>query len=115
MNAMTPSPPIAPTLQVPEPKAIEPLCQSVRRAVGLYLEQLEGHRPPPLYPLVIAEVERPLLETVLAFVRGNQSRAAEYLGINRTTLRKKLRQYGLIEAPDPGVAAPRQTTRRIVR
>ena len=51
--------------------------------------------PTGLYDLVLQEVERPLLETVMHFTHGNQTRAAEVLGINRSTLRKKLRQYGL--------------------
>lgn len=49
--------------------------------------------PSNLYKLVLQEVEEPLFETVLNYTRGNQSRAAEVLGINRTTLRKKLKQY----------------------
>ena len=45
--------------------------------------------------LVVHEIEEPLLRAVLEFTRGNQSRAAEVLGINRSTLRKKLRFHGL--------------------
>jgi Fis family transcriptional regulator len=45
--------------------------------------------------MFLQEVETPLLETVMAYVRGNQSKAAELLGINRGTLRKKLKMYGL--------------------
>ena len=48
-----------------------------------------------LYRLVMAEVERPLLEVALKHADGNQTRAAKVLGINRATLRKKLRQYGI--------------------
>jgi Fis family transcriptional regulator len=47
--------------------------------------------------MVISEVERPLFEAVLEYTRGNQSRAAAVLGINRGTLRKKLRMYGLMD------------------
>jgi Fis family transcriptional regulator len=49
-----------------------------------------------LYELVLGEVEPPLLRTVMEYTRGNQSRAAEILGINRGTLRKKLKTYGLL-------------------
>lgn len=45
--------------------------------------------------MVMSEVEKPLLESVMHFTRGNQTRAAEVLGINRSTLRKKLEQYGI--------------------
>ncbi|MCP4040605.1 MAG: Fis family transcriptional regulator, partial [Gammaproteobacteria bacterium] len=57
--------------------------------------QLDGHAPGGMYQLVISEVEAPLLETVLRYTESNQSRAAELLGINRGTLRKKLKQYGI--------------------
>src|SRR5699024_11095343 len=59
-------------------------------------ESLNGSAPPcDLYRLVLEQVEKPLLEQVLDYSRGNQSRAAEVLGINRGTLRKKLRCYAL--------------------
>lgn len=68
---------------------------AVREAVEAYFADLNGHAPGKLYEMVVAEVERPLLETVMRQVQGNQSRAAKMLGINRSTLRKKLAQYGL--------------------
>jgi Fis family transcriptional regulator, factor for inversion stimulation protein len=67
----------------------------VQAALEAYFADLRGHAPGDLYRLVIAEIERPLLETVLQHTRGNQSRAAQILGVNRSTLRKKLRQYEL--------------------
>ncbi|MFA5529983.1 MAG: DNA-binding transcriptional regulator Fis [Thiohalomonadaceae bacterium] len=67
----------------------------VRAALERYFADLDGHAPDNLYALLLGEVERPLLETVLAHTGGNQTRAAEVLGINRGTLRKKLQQYGL--------------------
>lgn len=73
----------------------EPLRNCVRAAVEKYFEQLEGHRTSGLYEMVIGEVEAPLLETVMRHTRGNQSQAAELLGINRGTLRKKLKTYHL--------------------
>lgn len=72
-----------------------PLRQQVQTALNHYFRELEGEVPANLYRLVMAEVEPPLLETVLRFTQGNQSRAAEILGINRSTLRKKLKHYGL--------------------
>ncbi|MDH3350774.1 MAG: DNA-binding protein [Gammaproteobacteria bacterium] len=65
-------------------------------ALNQYFENLNGDRPGDLYDLVIGEVERPLFQAVLEFTDGNQSQAAGILGINRGTLRKKLRFYSLI-------------------
>jgi Fis family transcriptional regulator len=48
-----------------------------------------------MYELVLRQVEQPLLEAILEHTKGNQSKAAEYLGLNRGTLRKKLRTYNL--------------------
>jgi Fis family transcriptional regulator len=62
-----------------------------------YLATLNGHRPADLYRLVLNEVERPLFRNVLEYAGGNQSEAAEILGINRGTLRKKLVAYKLID------------------
>ena len=74
----------------------KPLCDLTEEALGSYFETLNGHQPSALYELVIGEVEKPLLRTVLEYAEGNQSLAAEILGINRGTLRKKLRQHGLV-------------------
>lgn len=60
-----------------------------------YFENLNGHKPGDLYQLVIGEVEKPLFRAVLTYTNGNQSEAAEILGINRGTLRKKLKDYKL--------------------
>ena len=60
-----------------------------------YFETLNGHKPGDLYQLVIGEVEKPLFRAVLRYTNGNQSEAAEILGINRGTLRKKLKDYKL--------------------
>ena len=65
-------------------------------ALEVYFESLNGERPGDLYELVIGEVERPLFKAVLDYTQGNQSQAAGILGLNRGTLRKKLRYYSLI-------------------
>ena len=72
-----------------------PLRECVRMALDAYLVQLDGDDPRDLYRLVMKEVEAPMLKSVLTHTGGNQTRAAEVLGINRGTLRKKLRLYGL--------------------
>jgi Fis family transcriptional regulator len=58
-----------------------------------YFNDLEGEKPHPIYDLVISSVEKPLIEMVIEQAGGNQTRAAEVLGINRNTLRKKMKQY----------------------
>jgi Fis family transcriptional regulator len=72
-----------------------PLRLQVQAALQDYFHNLQGQAPSNLYKLVLQEVEAPLLEAVMNHTRGNQTRAAEMLGINRSTLRKKLKQYGL--------------------
>jgi Fis family transcriptional regulator len=74
-----------------------PLRTHTERALHDYFASLEGHRPAHLYDLVMREVEEPLFRTVLSYSEGNQSRAAGILGINRATLRKKLREFGLAD------------------
>lgn len=72
------------------------LRNCVRRSLADYFANLEGENVNNLYQMVLAEIEIPLLEKVLEHTRGNQTRAAEMLGLNRGTLRKKLKQYGLL-------------------
>ena len=72
-----------------------PLRSHAERALSEYFTSLNGHRPAHLYDLVLREVEEPLFRVVLDYAEGNQSRAAGILGINRGTLRKKLKQFGL--------------------
>jgi len=71
------------------------LAKQVKTAMDIYFQDMEGHTPTELYRMVINEVEKPLLESVMKQVRGNQSRAAEMLGLNRSTLRKKLQLHNL--------------------
>ena len=72
------------------------LQQSVTEAMQRYFSDLDGQATHDLYDIVMAEVEPPLLRAVMAYTRQNQSRAAETLGLNRGTLRKKLKQYDLL-------------------
>jgi len=72
-----------------------PLGTCVSTALELYFRDLDGHKPRDIYQMVISEVEYPLLMAVMQYARGNQSKASEILGINRSTLRKKLEKYGL--------------------
>ena len=77
-------------------KSKKPLHKHTEEALNEYFKSLNGDRPGDLYDLVIGEVERPLFKAVLDYTQGNQSQAAGILGINRGTLRKKLRTYSLI-------------------
>ena len=76
-------------------KKPQPLSNAVQKAVANYLQQLNGQDVEDLYELVLSELEKPLLEEVMKYTRGNQTRAANLMGINRGTLRKKLKQYGM--------------------
>jgi len=60
-----------------------------------YFDSLNGQRPGDLYNLVLGQVEEPLFKTVMRYTKGNQSQASEILGINRGTLRKKLKTYSI--------------------
>jgi len=73
-----------------------PLSALTDEALRNYLKSLNGHRPAELYQLVMGEVEKPLFKTVMEYTAGNQSEAADILGINRGTLRKKLKNYKLL-------------------
>ncbi|WP_027147224.1 MULTISPECIES: helix-turn-helix domain-containing protein [Methylobacter] len=72
-----------------------PLSAYVKKAVEIYLSQLNGHDAVGLHAMVISEVERPLLEAALEHSGHNQTKTAKALGLSRSTLRKKLDQYGL--------------------
>ncbi|WP_237251838.1 helix-turn-helix domain-containing protein [Thioalkalivibrio nitratireducens] len=72
------------------------LAEHVRAALDDYFGTLNGEDAGDIYALVMAEVERPLLACVLERCGGNQTRAASLLGLNRATLRKKLRAHDLL-------------------
>lgn len=73
------------------------LGRCLRQALDQYFQALDGFPPGDLHRLLIEQTERTLLARVLEHADGNQRRAAEILGINRATLRKKVRQYELLE------------------
>ena len=73
------------------------LRDSVTTAVQGYLEQLDGQMGNDVYQMVLAEVEAPLLTQIMQYTRNNQTKASRMLGLNRGTLRKKLKQYGLLD------------------
>jgi Fis family transcriptional regulator, factor for inversion stimulation protein len=72
------------------------LREYVAKAVRRYLHDMNGADVDDLHDVVLREIEAPLFNEVLRHCEGNQSRAADMLGLNRATLRKKLRDYGLI-------------------
>jgi Fis family transcriptional regulator len=76
------------------------LRDSVTAAVRKYLDELDGQFSTNVYQMVLAEIEAPLLAEIMAYTRNNQTRASLMLGLNRGTLRKKLKQYNLISDKD---------------
>ena len=93
MTAPLERPAVSPVEDVAQ--TVPTLGECVRRAVTAYFQELDGHKAADVYELVLSEVEPPLLEVVLRETRGNITHAAEMLGLNRATLRKKLKKYGL--------------------
>jgi Fis family transcriptional regulator len=82
---------------------VQHLRDAVTLAVRDYLEQLDGQLSSDVYQMVLAEIEAPLLEEIMAYTRNNQTKASIMLGLNRGTLRKKLKQYKLIAVDgEPG-------------
>lgn len=83
-------------LTSPVTKETQTLRDSVEKAMSNYFAHLDGQDVTNIYNMVLAEVEAPLLESIMAYVKGNQTRASIMLGLNRGTLRKKLKQHGLL-------------------
>lgn len=84
--------------EAPVPVAVsEPsLSYAVEAAVENYITAMDGQEITDLYELVLSEIEAPLLASVMKRIGHNQSRASTMLGLNRGTLRKKLKKYGLV-------------------
>ncbi len=76
------------------------LRNAVTASVRKYLAELDGQLSTDVYQMVLAEMEAPLLEEIMAYTRNNQTKASIMLGLNRGTLRKKLKQYHLIDSKD---------------
>jgi Fis family transcriptional regulator, factor for inversion stimulation protein len=68
------------------------LSDCVKRSLERYFKDMDGEKPTSIYEMVLRNVERPMIETVLGHAKGNQTLAAEMLGINRNTLRSKMQQ-----------------------
>jgi Fis family transcriptional regulator len=68
----------------------------IRVSLETYFHDLNGTEPANIHGMVMRAAERPLLQVVMAHAGGNQSRAAQWLGLNRNTLRKKLTEHKLI-------------------
>ena len=71
------------------------LSTTVRKVMRQYFKDLDGEKASGIYDMVVLAVEKPMLEVVMLQAQGNQTRAAELLGMNRNTLRKKLQQHGM--------------------
>ena len=71
------------------------LGDAVRRSLERYFKDLDGETPSAVYDMVLRIIEKPMIETVLRQAEGNQTSAAEMLGINRNTLRKKITDLGI--------------------
>jgi len=71
--------------------------ECIRESLESYFKDLHGVEPAAMYEMILGVVEKPLLDVVMKHADGNQSRAAEWLGINRNTLRRKLLEHKLIK------------------
>ncbi len=71
--------------------------ECVRNSLEGYFRDLRGTEPDGLYDMMVKVMEKPLLEVVMDHAEQNQSRAAEWLGLNRNTLRKKLVEHKLLK------------------
>ncbi len=71
------------------------LSSTVRKVMRQYFKDLDGEKTSGIYDMVVNAVEKPMLEVVMLQAQGNQTRAAELLGLNRNTLRKKLQHHGI--------------------
>ena len=72
------------------------ISDCVRRALNRYFRDLDGENPHAIYDMVLGCVEKPMLEVVMKHADGNQTLAAQMLGLNRNTLRKKLTDHNLL-------------------
>ncbi len=78
----------------PRERRTQPLRACVQASLERYFADLDGHPAEDVYEMVIGQVEQAMLESVMRHTRGNQTKASDMLGINRSTLRKKLKIHG---------------------
>ena len=78
-----------------DPEKDNELSSTVRKVMRQYFKDLDGEKASGIYDMVVLAVEKPMLEVVMTQAQGNQTRAAQLLGLNRNTLRKKLQQHGI--------------------
>ncbi len=71
------------------------LAENVQKAMEAYFEDLDGHQASDLHALFLEEVEKPFFDVVMKYTKGNITHAAKMLGLNRVTLRNRLKKYGL--------------------
>lgn len=71
------------------------ISRSVEKSLDEYFRRLDGEQPRGVYDMVIGNVERSLLSVIMHRAAGNQTHAADMLGMNRNTLRSKLAKYGI--------------------
>ena len=68
------------------------LADCVKRSLERYFKDMDGEKPTSIYEMVLKNIEKPMIETVLGHAKGNLTQAASMLGINRATLRTKMQQ-----------------------
>jgi len=85
--------PVNQTVDIQQPQCLR---DCVSQAMSNYFKQLDGQDVVELYEMVLSEVEAPLMEAVMTYTKGNQTKASQITGLNRGTLRKKLKKYGML-------------------
>ncbi len=78
------------------PASRSEISECVKRSLDRYFKDLDGEKPCAIYDMVLSNIERPMLEVVMREADGNQTVAADMLGINRNTLRRKLVEHKLL-------------------
>lgn len=79
------------------PDSVADIAECIDHHLEAYFRTLDGEAAHDVYAMVLCRVEPPMLRRVMAECGGNQSKAAQVLGLNRNTLRKKLKEYGLLD------------------
>ena len=72
------------------------IADCIARNLERYFRDLDGEKPSAVYEMVLSQMEKPMLQVVMAQAKGNQTAAADILGINRNTLRRMLSKYELL-------------------